>query len=141
MKHFIVALLFIIGIVSVLAGCSNTEPSAANDFLVRDITAAEARVLIQENGDNPDFHTIDVRTASEYAAGHIAGAVNLDVNQTSFRDAVGDMDTEATYLVYCRTGNRSRTALAVMQELGLRDIYHLEKGIVEWVSDGLPLAD
>ena len=50
------------------------------------------------------------------------------------------MDGKDTYLVYCRSGNRSRTALWIMEELGFTRIYHLANGITEWVDAGFPVT-
>ncbi len=128
-------------VVSVLAGCVGrggpTSPGAAR---VQDVTSREAFSLIQENTGDPDFIILDVRTASEFTAGHIAGALNVDMNMPSFRDEMGKLDKNKTYLVYCRTGNRSSSAVRVMGELGFRRIYHLANGITEWDGAGLPVV-
>jgi rhodanese-related sulfurtransferase len=62
---------------------------------------------------------VDVRTPAEFAAGHLDGAVNIDVQDApGFAAAVGGLDPAATYVVYCRTGNRSAQAVARMTDLG-----------------------
>ena len=47
---------------------------------------------------------LDVRSAEEYAMGHIKGAVNIDVNAADFREKVAKLDKESTYLVHCASG-------------------------------------
>src|SRR5665811_718827 len=64
---------------------------------VTDFSASEAHALIQQNGDNPDFVILDVRRPDEYAEGHIEGAVNLNYQDESFRDNLGDLDLDDTY--------------------------------------------
>ena len=76
-----------------------------------------------------DVTILDVRTPQEFAEGHIAGAVNIDVSSPDFAQQVSELDPEGTYAVYCRSGNRSRTAMAVMQDAGLSDVFGLEGGI------------
>lgn len=103
------------------------------------VTPQEAFDLIQENQDNPGFIILDVRKASDYRSGHIEGALHIDVNLASFSDALQQLSSNNTYLVYCRTGNRSRTALCEMEKLGFSRMYHLVNGITEWVRAGLPV--
>lgn len=56
-----------------------------------------------------DVFIIDVRTAAEYAEGHLAGSELLDLSNGAFTNAVtgGDLDPDAQYLLYCRSGDRS----------------------------------
>ncbi|MFU8796783.1 MAG: rhodanese-like domain-containing protein [Dehalococcoidia bacterium] len=104
------------------------------------VTSQEAFDLIQENQGNSGFIILDVRTSSEYSAGHIKGALNIDVRLPSFGAALELLSKDDTYLVYCRTGNRSRNALCQMEELGLPNTYHLSNGITEWVGAGFPVS-
>ena len=104
------------------------------------VTSQEAFDLIRENQENPGFIILDVRTSSEYRAGHIEGALNIDVNLASFREELEQLSKNDTYLVYCRTGNRSGTALCEMENLGFSSIYHLVNGITEWVGAGFPAS-
>lgn len=66
---------------------------------------------------------IDVRTPAEYAEGHLDGAVNIDVqDQALFEAALTDLDPDAAYVVYCRSGNRSAAATAQMVAAGFSDV-------------------
>ena len=66
---------------------------------------------------------LDVRTPAEYAEGHLEGAVNIDVqDEAGFAASLEDLDPLATYIVYCRTGNRSATAIALMAERGFENL-------------------
>ncbi len=98
----------------------------------------EAQSLIRENDGNRDFVVLDVRTPGEFAQGHIEGAVLVDYRSPGFREKIAGLDRSKTYLVYCRTGNRSGQAWKLMRELGFRNTYHLEGGIKRWIEDGLP---
>jgi rhodanese-related sulfurtransferase len=124
-----------------LSGCTLEGQGTPSDTLaVQEVTSQEAFDLIQENDGSPEFIILDVRTASEFQAGHIEGALSIDVNSPSFSEGLGQLDRKATYLVYCRSGNRSRTALAIMENLGFTRVYHLTNGITEWVGAGLPVS-
>ncbi len=65
---------------------------------------------------------IDVRTPAEYAAGHIAGAQNIDVEAADFATKIAPLDKGAAYLVYCRSGRRSAIAADQMASAGFKDV-------------------
>ena len=92
---------------------------------------------LELSGD-ADTTVIDVRTPEEFAEGHLAGAVNINVEGSGFEDAVADLDEDAPVLVYCRTGRRSANAITTMQDLGFTELYDLDGGIVSWTHVGLP---
>ena len=73
--------------------------------------------------DTAGATVIDVRTPSEYAAGHLEGAVNIDVqNENGFLAGVRQLDRDGTFVVYCRSGNRSAAAANRMRDLGFTDV-------------------
>lgn len=83
---------------------------------------------------------IDVRTPDEFAAGHIEGAINIDVEGDSFYDGIDALDKTKTYAVYCRTDRRSGIAATEMADAGFTSIYNLDGGIVDWVNAGYELV-
>jgi rhodanese-related sulfurtransferase len=111
---------------------------AAGGDAARDVRPKEAQALIRENAGNREFVVLDVRTPEEFAQGHLEGAVLVDYRSPGFREELAGLDRKKTYLVYCRTGNRSASALGIMSELGFRSSYHLEGGIVRWLEEGGP---
>jgi rhodanese-related sulfurtransferase len=62
---------------------------------------------------------IDVRTPDEFAAGHVEGAELIDIKDAGFADRISALDPATTYVVYCRSGNRSATAATQMRAAGL----------------------
>lgn len=69
--------------------------------------------------DVADAVVLDVRTPAEYAEGHLEGAINLDVqDEARFASGMEELDPEAAYVVYCRTGNRSAAAIEILEENG-----------------------
>jgi rhodanese-related sulfurtransferase len=85
---------------------------------------------------------IDIRTPREYNMGHIAGAININYYDPSFKDNIrkANLDTNKPIYIYCRSGNRSRNALNVFKALNFKKIIHLVYGINDWYRSGLPLT-
>jgi phage shock protein E len=79
---------------------------------------------------------LDVRTEKEFAAGHMPGAVNLDVNAPDFDEKVKKLDPSKTYLVHCAAGVRSRKACEKMEKLNFEKLYNLEGGYRAWEKAG-----
>lgn len=123
-------------VVALLVAAAGGAESGADAS--RDLGPKEASRMIREKTGKDDFVLLDVRTPEEFAAGHIEGAVLLDYRSPRFREEVAGLDRTKTYLVYCRTGNRSARALEVMKGLGFEDYYHLTTGIAGWLDEGLP---
>ena len=61
---------------------------------------------------------IDVRTPAEFATGHLAGAVNIDIQGPDFASQIDGLDKAANYVVYCHSGNRASKAISYMQDNG-----------------------
>jgi rhodanese-related sulfurtransferase len=137
--------LVLLAFLGSLAGCTGesvtvTTPTSAEPPVIKNITPLQADELIKANKDNANFVIFDVRTPSEYIEGHLKNAVNLDYNAADFKDKANNLDKNKTYLVYCRTSNRSASAVKIMAELGFKDIYHMTGGIVEWQASSLPVV-
>jgi rhodanese-related sulfurtransferase len=97
---------------SMLASCSDDSSSSASGAPAAGRASAEAAL---EQGAIP----IDVRTPEEYDGGHVEDAQLIDVQSPGFDAAVGELDPGATYVVYCRSGNRSAAAADRMEAVGL----------------------
>jgi rhodanese-related sulfurtransferase len=106
----------------------------------KDVMVAQARQLIQDRGGKADFVVLDVRTPEEFANGRLPGAVNVNIQVPDFQRRLAALDRGKTYLVYCRTGNRSARAIQVMQRLGFQSLYHMTEGILRWEKKGFPLS-
>src|SRR5690349_21344602 len=79
---------------------------------------------------------LDVRTAKEYQAGHIPGAVNIDVNAGDFDKKVAELDKNKTYLVHCASGVRSVRACEKMNRMDFKELFNLQGGIKAWEKAG-----
>ena len=69
-----------------------------------------------------DTIVIDVRTPDEYSAGHLDGAVNIDVENANFGTILSQLPTDGDYVVYCRSGNRSAKAVEIMKASGFTNV-------------------
>jgi phage shock protein E len=79
---------------------------------------------------------LDVRTQKEFEAGHIPGAVNIDVNAPDFPEKVAKLEKSKTYLVHCGAGVRSAKACDKMSHLAFPKLYNLEGGFKAWETAG-----
>ncbi len=109
-----------------LAACSDEAPA------VTTVSVADAPSVLDDAG----LTVIDVRTPAEYSSGHLAGAINIDVEASGFTSAVGALPKDGEYLVYCHSGNRSRSATAQMAALGFTHVYDLDGGVAAWAAGG-----
>ena len=107
---------------------------------LQDISARTAAALIQENQSNPDFFILDIRTPKEFEAGHIAGAQNIDFYAQSFAEEFRSLDRKKTYLIYCRSGNRSRQLMGAVEKMHFKQVFHMRSGLVDWVGQGFKLV-
>lgn len=81
---------------------------------------------------------LDVRTAEEYAAGHIDGARNMDVLQSDFEVKATRLPKQKTVCLYCRSGNRSKRAAAILAKNGY-NVIELSTGFNGWKNAGKPI--
>jgi phage shock protein E len=93
-----------------LAGCGDDSSAGAATELV---PAVKVSSVLAEGAV-----VVDVRSPSEFAAGHVTDALNIDVGSEDFEAKVDALDKGKTYVVYCRTGSRSARAIETMADLG-----------------------
>jgi rhodanese-related sulfurtransferase len=104
------------------------------------IMAIEANELILKNKENPDFVIIDVRTPEEYNDGHIEGSINIDYKSENFKSEISELKQYRTYLVYCRSGKRSKAAQDIMFSSGFINVINLTGGFEDWKKELLPFV-
>ena len=79
---------------------------------------------------------LDVRTTEELEEGYIPNAMNIDIYLgQGFLDEVEKLDKSKNYYVYCRSGNRSGQACAILNSIGIENAYNLEGGFMNWDGD------
>jgi rhodanese-related sulfurtransferase len=98
-----------------------------------------------KNVDVPEFEklrgdkknvVLDVRTPKEFAAGHMPGAINIDVNAPDFEKRVKELDPKRTYLVHCAAGVRSAKACDKLGKMDFSSLYNLQGGFKAWEKAG-----
>jgi rhodanese-related sulfurtransferase len=123
--------LVALGIVGLLFAAS-VPLSLAAAAQATDVSVEQARKLIRERGGKADFVVLDVRTPAEFAGGHLPGAVNLDIQARDFLTRLEGLDRGKSYLVYCRSGNRSAKAVEAMEQMEFPKVYHMREGMIGW---------
>lgn len=112
---------------SSLFGCHVSD----GDF--RSLSVAEFKECIADTA----VVRLDVRTDEEYAEGHIAGAMNIDVLQPDFEQkSKAVLPKNKTIALYCRSGKRSKKAARILSELHYK-VVELDGGYMEWKQAGL----
>ena len=125
MKKILTCLLTVLGLTSA-CGQQNFENTDVQDFTT---LMADSSVVI-----------LDVRTAAEFAEGHIPGAILIDQGQSDFMEkAQAALPTEKTIAVYCRSGRRSANAAGRLADAGYKCV-NLKGGIVAWKEAGKPVV-
>ena len=117
--------------VLLLAGCSSSAAGVTN-INVSEFSKKIAEAVVV---------TVDVRTPGEFMTGHIQGAQNIDFESGNFENEISTLDKNVTYAVYCRSGNRSGQAVAIMHDAGFHNVYNLNSGIIDWTNSGMMLVN
>ena len=126
MKHSLITL--IAAFLGSLLGCN------AEEF--KSVTPPEFQEVIADTA----VQVLDSRTAEEYADGHIARAINIDVLKDDFADiATKTLDARRTVAVYCRSGRRSKKAAQILTEKGYT-VIELNKGYLSWIDAKMPVT-
>ena len=111
-----------------LAGCGG---NSMNENSYQQIAQEAAKEMM----DTQEVVILDVREQHEYDSGHISGAVLLPVGTIAEDTAAAVIDElDTVVLVYCRSGNRSKTASQALVDLGYTNVYEFG-GINSWPYD------
>lgn len=127
MKRYIYAYLITLVVVSVACTQGKSQPTnlTANTF------AEKIKELSNET-------VLDVRTPEEFAKGHLNDAKNFNWKDTNFANRIEQLDKAKPVFVYCLSGARSAAAAKKMREMGFKEVYELDGGIMKWRAANLP---
>lgn len=118
--------LIMLFLAAVLTGCGAGGTSMANGY--QQISQEDAKQMM----DHQEVIVLDVREQHEYDAGHIPGAVLLPVGSIKKDTAEAVIPSlDSAVLVYCHSGNRSKTAAAALANLGYSQVFEFG-GINTW---------
>ena len=122
MKRILPAVLIIL---LLFTGCGG---NSVNENSYQQITQEAAKEMM----DTQEVVILDVREQHEYDSGHIPGAALLPVGTIAEDTAAAVIDElDTVVLVYCRSGNRSKTASQALADLGYTNVYEFG-GINDW---------
>jgi phage shock protein E len=86
-----------------------------------DITGTQAKALVRTQ----KALLLDVRTAEEFAEGHLEGAINIPVQVLEVKLSSLPAKKDQDIVVYCRSGRRSATAKAILEKAGFTKVHDL----------------
>ncbi|MCX6164677.1 MAG: rhodanese-like domain-containing protein [Ignavibacteriae bacterium] len=98
---------------------------------IKSIDVHEFETLKQQG-----YKIIDVRTPTEHFGARIENSILADIYSPDFKKVIEKLDKEENYLIYCRSGNRSRTACNFLMKWGFTNVLNLSGGIISWVNAG-----
>ena len=124
LKPLFILLLFIPFFANCQSPTTNLKSLSSTEF---------QKILLSE-----DVLLVDVRTPSEFNAGHIKAAKNIDVNNPDFAKQIKSSLNKKNLALYCRSGNRSKYAASKLANLGI-NMYELNYGFNDWVKNNLPV--
>lgn len=131
-------------VATALVACSGTMTATAapEDFAsveaIRSMSVQEVHARLAQREDNRLL--LDVRTPEEFASGHIAGALNIPVDDLPVRLEEIAGYRSAPVIVYCRSGRRSLVASQILVKAGFRDVTNMTGGVLDWSAAGFPLV-
>jgi rhodanese-related sulfurtransferase len=86
-----------------------------------------------------DLLVLDVRTAKEFAEGHVPGAVNVPHDELASRLPGLEASRGSDVVVYCRSGRRAEIALDLLAKAGFERLSHLEGDFLAWSAADRPV--
>ena len=114
-----------------LFGCSSAQTQG-----FKSLTVEEYAKAIEDTG----IVRLDVRTAEEYADGHIANTINIDVLKDDFeKKTKASLPKDKVIAVNCRSGKRSKNAARILVKNGFK-VIELDAGYNDWLAKGMPVT-
>lgn len=147
----VVVLVIVVGIMGFLVfqkkpclagNCENkNEPTPTGTQAVKQYQKVTASEFQSRLTSTSGAVIIDIRTDEEFASGHLTDAINKDFyKRAEFRQYLETLDKDKTYFVYCNSGNRSDSALALFRAADIPNVVEMSGGITAWKAANLPLV-
>jgi len=131
-------LLLVAGLITPALAQNPSQKPASSEAQKANVKRVDVEEFDRLRGSRTNT-VLDVRTESEFKAGHIPGAVNLNVNAPDFDQKASQLDKNKTYLVHCAAGVRSARACKKMETMGFTNLYDLAPGFKAWEKAGKPV--
>lgn len=103
----------------------------------KEFTSVKPEEFAQKIATTSNPQILDVRSPKEYSDQHLDNALNINWNGNDFDQRVAELDKSKPVFVYCLSGGRSNKASIKLAEMGFKEVYELDGGIVKWNASGL----
>jgi phage shock protein E len=124
MKHFLFLAVLLMPLLPA------AEPQLHDVAATKELLAKEAKMLV-----------LDVRTAEEFAEGHLPNAVLVTIGEKDFVERVKKIAaSDQPVLVYCAAGGRSARAIKALQEAKFTQLHELKGGMTAWSEQKQPVV-
>lgn len=112
-----------------LSSCANQSPNMEGKQAKQEEILSTLDNASEVNLKNKKNILLDVRTPEEFAEGHVPGAINIDVKNSSFEKEIQKLDPKKNYYIYCKSGVRAKLATEKMQEKGFKNAKNFKDGM------------
>ncbi|MBL4774758.1 MAG: rhodanese-like domain-containing protein [Mariprofundus sp.] len=135
-KKRLLTLTLILSLPLIVAACDANNHTAEG---YNNATLAQAYEGWQKSSDSAaDIAFLDVRTAREFAAGHVPGAINIPIQELAQR--LNEVPANKYLFVHCEAGVRSAKAADLLMGAGIHDFDNIPAGMRGWRKAGYPVA-
>jgi thioredoxin len=122
--------LIVLFFVILLTGCGKAQNNGESNL--------SATEFSEKLNQTKDAQLVDVRTPGEFRKGHLKNAMNIDWNADDFAEKAKALDKDKPVFLYCMSGPRSTAATAKLQEMGFKNVYEMQGGMMKWRNANLP---
>ncbi|MDV4111494.1 thioredoxin [Elizabethkingia anophelis] len=123
--------LIVVFFLILLTGCGKAQNNKSESSL-------PAIEFSKKLGQTKDVQLVDVRTPDEFRNGHLKNAMNIDWSADDFNEKSKALDKSKPVFVYCMSGPRSMAAAAKLKEMGFKNVYEMQGGMMKWRNTSLP---
>ncbi|MGM0588806.1 MAG: rhodanese-like domain-containing protein [Bacteroidota bacterium] len=103
-------------------------------FFGSSISQLSSQEFADKLQNESNVELLDIRSPEEYEQAHIEGARLMNIHAPDFQEQLQKLNRDKTYLLYCRSGNRSGQACRMMESMGFEKVYNLQYGIMDWIN-------
>ncbi len=100
--------------------------------IIEIVSPEEAESIIESQA----AQLVDVRSKEQFAAGHLAGAINIPVDSDNLDEVIAALDHKEPVLVYCNGGRQSAQCAKILEDNGFVKIFDLDGGLSKWTASG-----
>ena len=103
---------------------------------IKQLNSVEIQQILSKN---KQIVILDVRTPQEFASGHLKGALNIDIYKEDFYSRIDKLNKKTSYLIYCRTHNRSDVTVKYMNQKGFETVFQMMDGFPGWAANNFTI--